>query len=87
MARVPKRLRCNFQYHPGKAYVVGDALSRRPYPTLNCLIELPIDLCKEFRKLELNVITPKAKSRFHAMEAQLTFIEEIRRAYITDPQL
>jgi len=38
----------NFQYHLGKANVVADTLSHRPYPALNCLIELPVHLYKEF---------------------------------------
>jgi len=54
-----------FQYHPGKANVVADALSHRLYPTLNCQIELPMDLCEEFTKLKLNVVAPK--SMLHTM--------------------
>jgi len=66
---------------------VADALSRRPYPTLSSLITLPNELCQEFRRLELNVITLGAKLMFYALEAQLTLIEEIRLAQTTDPQL
>jgi len=50
-------------------------------------MKLPVDLCKEFRRLELNVVTPGAKSTLHAIEAQLTLTEEIRIAQATDPQL
>jgi len=50
-------------------------------------MELPMDLCEEFQKLKLNVITPRAKYILHAMEAQSTLIEEIRAAQATDPQL
>jgi len=70
----------HFQYHPKKANVVADALSRRPYPMLSCLITLPNELCQEFRRLELNVITPGAKPMFYTLEAQPTLIEEIRLA-------
>jgi len=58
----------NFQYHPKKANVVADALSRQASPVLNCLIELAVDLCKEFQKLELNIVTPRTKSVLHTME-------------------
>ena len=51
----------HFKYHRGKANVVADDLSRRPYPTLSCLLTLPNELCEEFPKLELNVITPREK--------------------------
>jgi len=77
----------HFQYHPGKANVVADALSCRLYPPLNCLIALPNELCEEFRKLELNVITLRSKPMLCALEAQPTLIEEIRVAHTTDPQL
>ena len=77
----------NFQYHPGKANVVADAPSHRPYQALNCLLGLPVDLSKEFQKMELNVVTLEANPILYAMEAQLTLIEEIRIAQTTDPQL
>jgi len=62
-------------------------LSHRPYATLNCLLALPNGLCEEFRKLELNAITPKAKSMLCALEAQPTLIEEIQVAWAMDSQL
>src|SRR3954462_5970310 len=46
----------SLQYHPGKAIVVADALSRKAY--VNCLSskDLPKDLCEAFRDLSLEVI-------------------------------
>jgi len=70
----------HFQYHPGKVNVVADALSYRLYPPLNCLLGLPVDLCEEFRRMELIVVILGAKPILYAMEAQLTLIEEIRIA-------
>jgi len=58
----------NLQYHPGKANVVTDALSHRPYPALNCVTPLPSRLCEEFWSIELNVITPRVRPILCAME-------------------
>jgi len=77
----------HFQYHPGKANVVADALSHCPYPALSCLLSLPSKLCEEFRKLELNVITPRSKPILCTLEVQPTLIEEIRVTQTIDPQL
>jgi hypothetical protein len=46
----------SLQYHPGKANVVADALSRKSY--VNCLSteELPEDLCKGLKDLSLEVV-------------------------------
>ena len=74
----------HFQYHPGKANVVADALSRRSYLALSCLLALPNELCEEFRKLELNIITPRAKPMLCALKSQSTLTEEIRVAHAMD---
>jgi len=50
-------------------------------------MKLPVDLCEEFQKLELNEITPRAKSTLHAMDVQPTLIEEICLAQVMDPQV
>ena len=70
----------HFQYHLGKANVVADALSCRTYPILNCLLKLRSDLCEEFQKLELNVITSETKPMLCALEAYPTLMEEIQVA-------
>jgi hypothetical protein len=46
----------SLQYHPGKANVVADALSRKAY--VNCLstVVLPEDLCEGLRDLSLEVV-------------------------------
>jgi hypothetical protein len=46
----------SLQYHPGKANIVAEALSRKAY--VNCLSteELPEDLCKDLRYLSLEVV-------------------------------
>ena len=75
----------DFQYHLGKANVVADALSRRPYPALNCVMALTKDLCEAFHKLEINVLTRGNKPVLCTLEVQPTLVEEIRAAQATDP--
>jgi len=65
----------NFQYHPRKANVVADALS-----LCRTQLSIPRDLCEDFRKLELNVVTRKTKSILYTLEVQPTLIDEIRAA-------
>ena len=62
-------------------------MSRWPYPALSCLLALPKELCEEIRKLELNVVTPRAKPILCTLEGQPILIEEIRVAQAMDPQL
>ena len=40
-------------YHPGKANVVADALSRRSYVNLAVAFQMPPELCEEFEQLSL----------------------------------
>jgi hypothetical protein len=61
-------------YHPGKANVVADALSRRSH--LNQLImgQIPFDLCEEFDKLNLRLA---ANIEVVAMEIDSTVSQDI----------
>jgi len=43
-------------YHPGKANVVADALSRRSYVNMAYTTQLPKELCEEFEYLNLGIV-------------------------------
>jgi hypothetical protein len=43
-------------YHPGKANVVANALSRRSHVSQLVVNSMPFELCEEFDKLSLRII-------------------------------
>jgi hypothetical protein len=71
-------------YHPGKANVVANALSRRSH--LNQLIveQMPFDLCEEFDKLNLRLV---ANTKVVAMEIDSTLSQDIRKGQLTDEKI
>jgi len=77
----------NFQYHHGRANVVADALSCRPYPTINRLLSIPTELCEEFNRMKINVAVRKGKYLLHATEVRPTLTEEIGATQEINPQL
>jgi hypothetical protein len=46
----------SLQYHPGKANVVADALSRKSYVNGLTARELPEELCEQFKQLRLEIV-------------------------------
>ena len=72
-----KNYDCTINYHPGKANVVADALSRKERLRQMIVSE---DLIKEFEKLELDVCTPElVKEKVYMMTFQPELLEKIRR--------
>ena len=74
-------------YHPGKANVVADALSRKSAGNLAALLTTQKHILEDLRKMRIEV-------RFHEVEAHLanlrvqpTLIERIKIAQSNDPQL
>jgi ribonuclease HI len=67
----------SLQYHPGKANMVADALSRKAY--VNCLSTevLPEDLCRDLRYLSLEVVP---KGFVASLAVQPTLMDKIRQA-------
>jgi hypothetical protein len=43
-------------YHPGKAKLVADALSRKGHTNMAMIIQFPDELVKEFERVNLKVV-------------------------------
>jgi hypothetical protein len=52
-----KKYDLGINYHPGKANVVADALSQRSHVSQLVVDSMPFELCEEFNKLNLRIIT------------------------------
>lgn len=73
---------CTITYHPGKANVVADALSRKAVGQLAVLITMQDQLLKDFENLHLEVIAPPTQTitRIAALMIRPTLRDRIRVA-------
>jgi hypothetical protein len=71
-------------YHPGKANVVADALSRRSHVSQLVVDSMPFELCGEFDKLNLRIIV---NSEAMEMEVGSSLLQEIRRGQLEDEKI
>ncbi|WVZ58084.1 hypothetical protein U9M48_008392 [Paspalum notatum var. saurae] len=71
-------------YHPGKANVVADALSRKSYANMALGFMMPHELCEEFERLSLCFLHHTTASVF---EAEPTLEQEIREHQKDDEKL
>jgi hypothetical protein len=72
------------QYHPGKANVVADALSRKVFVNGLTKGELPDELCTQFRKLRLEIVP---EGHLMSLDVQPTLLEKIQEAQKTDKEI
>jgi hypothetical protein len=71
-------------YHPGKANVVADALSRKVHCN-HLMLELVSDpLCEEMRKLNLEVVE---QGKFYALPAEFNLYDRIVNAQRNDEDI
>jgi hypothetical protein len=66
----------DINYHPGKANVVADALSRRSHLNILATRELLPEFCKEFEKLNLGWVS---NTEVVAMEVDSTLEQNIQK--------
>jgi hypothetical protein len=71
-------------YHPGKANVVVDALSRRSHVSQLVVDSVPFELCEEFDKLNHRII---ANTRAMEMEVGSSLHQEIQRGQLEDEKV
>jgi hypothetical protein len=74
----------SLQYHPGKANVVADALSRKSYVNGLTAGELPEELCEQFKRLRLEIVP---KGFLASLEVQPTLMDKIKEAQKTDKDI
>jgi hypothetical protein len=66
-------------YHPGKANIVADALSRRSHLNVLATRELLHEFCTEFEKLNLGWVS---NTEVIEMEVESTLEQDIRRGQL-----
>jgi hypothetical protein len=71
-------------YHPGKANVVADALSRKSYVNEIMVSQMPRELCKEFERLNLGFVT---HTEGITIEVEPTLDQDIRKGQLEDPKI
>ena len=74
----------SLQYHPGKANVVADSLSRKVYVNGLTKFELPDDLCAQFKDLRLEIVP---KGHLMSLDVQPTLLDKIKEAQNTDKEI
>jgi hypothetical protein len=71
-------------YHPGKANVVADALSKRSHVNMLATRELLPEFCKEFEKLNLGWVW---STEVVTMEVDSTLEQDIRKGQLEDAKI
>jgi hypothetical protein len=71
-------------YHPGKANVVADALSRRSHLNMLATRELLLEFYTKFEKLNLGWVS---NTKVIEMEVESTLEQDIRRGQLEDAKI
>jgi hypothetical protein len=71
-------------YHPGKANLVADALSRKEHVHSAIVIQLPDELAKDFKRLNLRIVT---HTEGVTIELEPTLEQEVRKGQVGDAKI
>ena len=78
---------CEINYHPGKANVVADALSRKSLATMSLKYVDRKHLLTDLHRLELEIMPKGLMEKLAALTLQPTILERIKQSQNTDPYL
>lgn len=71
-------------YHPGKANVVANALSRKAYCNNPMVADQQPALCEQLQKMKLEIVP---RGYLATLEAQQTLEEQVKAAQKEDPSV
>ena len=78
---------CTIEYHPNKANVVADALSRKPIATLASIKIVQLPLMKELRELNAGLAVSDSGALLAHFGARPLLLNEIWETQMQDPEL
>uniref|UniRef100_A0A2N9H8A8 Reverse transcriptase domain-containing protein n=1 Tax=Fagus sylvatica TaxID=28930 RepID=A0A2N9H8A8_FAGSY len=78
---------CSINYHPGKANVVADALSRKSYGFSAALLTTQKHIINDLERLGVEVVIGGSQSYLASLSVQPTLTEKIKSSQGCDPQL
>jgi hypothetical protein len=73
---------CVINYHPGKANVVADALSRKSRSEIACLKALPHNL-----KIDIEIVIGEVQALMAKLEIKSTLLDDIHMAQEKDEEI
>jgi hypothetical protein len=82
-----KDYNCVINYHPGKANVVVDALSRKLRSEIACLKALPHNLKMDIEKLDMEIVIGEVLVLIAKLEIKPTLLEDICMAQEKDEEI
>ena len=82
-----KDYECTIEYHPEKANVVADALSRRPMSSLSHLRAVHLPRLIELRSLGVRLELIDSRALLATFHVRPVLIDRIRELQIQDPQI
>ena len=74
---------CLINYHPGKANVVADALSRKSSDFLAALLTTQKEIIKDLERMGIEIVMGDSQVFMASLTIQPTLIEKIKSSQLT----
>ena len=78
---------CSINYHPGKANVVADALSRKSSGFSAALLTTQKEIIKDLKRIGIEIVMGDFQVFMASLTIQPTLIEKIKSSQVDDAQI